>query len=56
VPVGNTNSVILSGTGAQVADLTRMLRQVDEFARAQFEKNRQAAGAPPEVKQPQSSN
>jgi len=43
IPVGNTNSVILSGSGQNVLDLVRMLRLVDDKAREAFEQAREAA-------------
>lgn len=54
-PIGNSNSAVLSGTGTQVLDLVRMLRQVDESARAQLERFAPPAGTTAEVKPPGSS-
>ena len=45
VPVGNTNSVILSGAGQNVVDLVRILRFVDDAAREAYER---AAAVPTE--------
>jgi hypothetical protein len=46
IPVGNTNSVILTGAGGDVATLAAMMRQVEEAARKLYEK---APGSNPGV-------
>jgi type II secretory pathway component GspD/PulD (secretin) len=43
IPVGNTNSVILTGTGRNVADLVAMLRTIDEQSRSDLDAPAQAA-------------
>ncbi|MFN0243270.1 MAG: hypothetical protein ACKVWV_10300 [Planctomycetota bacterium] len=37
IPVGNTNTLILTGTGSNVFALVEMLRAIDDAARRQFE-------------------
>jgi len=43
IPVGNTNSVILTGTGRNVADLVALLRTIDEKAQHDMEMPAQAS-------------
>jgi hypothetical protein len=39
VPIGNTNSIVLTGSGSDVSSLAAILEQVDESARKQIEKS-----------------
>ena len=52
IPVGNSNSLILTGNGAALASMVKMLRSVDESARRSAEEAAKRAPIPPATKAP----